>query len=102
MPQFAETGGFRENLDALGLIGGYSIEITLAVADFITAISLAAANYGIALVPGSFERLRIEGVILRKIEDYDETTTLVMAWRSETSSPAVRAFVESTLSAFKL
>lgn len=100
VPQFDEAAGFRENLSRLGTLGGYTISTAWPVADFITAISMAAAGYGVALAPASFERLRIDGVVMRKIEDYAEVVTLVLAWRASAISPAVRAFVASTQKAF--
>jgi len=100
VPQFDERAGFKENLARLGQIGGFMISTAWPVADFITAISMAAAGYGVALVPGSFERLQTDGVIIRTIEDYQETITLALAWRRAAISPAVRAFVEATQKAF--
>ena len=100
VPQFDENAGFKENLGRLGQVGGFMVSTAWPVADFITAISMAAAGYGVALVPGSFERLRTEGVTVRTIEDYQETITLALAWRRDAVSPAVRAFVATTTGAF--
>ena len=95
VPQFAETEGFTENLARLGRAGGFHVHAAHSVGDFITAISMAAGDYGVALVPGSFERLGIGGVTFRKVEDYADSVSLSLAWLRTESSPSVRAFVAS-------
>lgn len=52
-PQFNEAAGFAEDLARLGSIGGFDAQPEYRVNDFITAVSMASAGYGVALVPQS-------------------------------------------------
>jgi DNA-binding transcriptional LysR family regulator len=59
-----------------------------------TAITLAAAGYGVALVPRSVTTLALAGVVYRPIDGFAGTAELVMAWRRNNASAALRALVE--------
>jgi len=97
-PQFNETEGFAETLSRLAQAGGFSITSEFRVNDFITALSLAAANYGVVIAPESIRVFEQPGVCARPIRDFSEEVHLVLARRQRETSPAVRAFVESALS----
>jgi DNA-binding transcriptional LysR family regulator len=96
-PQFNETEGFAETLSRLGQAGGFSIASEFRVNDFITAVSLAAAGYGVVIVPGSIRLFEQPGVAFRPISDFGELVHLALARRLREPSPAVRAFVQSAL-----
>ena len=57
-PQFNEAAGFAEDLARLGRIGGFDAQPEYRVNDFITAVSMASAGYGVALVPQSIRGIR--------------------------------------------
>ena len=58
-----------------------------------TIIGLVAAGCGVSVLPASFERIRMDGVQYRAIAGDHASTTLLLAQRSDESSPLVAAFV---------
>ncbi|WP_233859296.1 LysR family transcriptional regulator [Paraburkholderia sp. HD33-4] len=92
-PQFDEEEGFAEVLAALGAAGGFSAFLDHRVQDFVSGLSLAAAGYGIAIVPESMANFRQPGLRLRPLSDFDFPIHLALASRKRELSPAVRAFV---------
>ncbi|MDS0858222.1 LysR family transcriptional regulator [Burkholderia pseudomultivorans] len=92
-PQFDEDEGFGEVLTALGDAGGFPALLDYRVQDFISAVSLASAGYGIVIVPESFRHFSLPGVCYRYLNDFQFTVHLALASRRRELSPAVRAFL---------
>jgi DNA-binding transcriptional LysR family regulator len=95
-PQFDETEGFAETLASLGTAGGFSVGSEYRVNDFITAISLTAAGYGVALVAESMQRFGQPGVVYKTIRDFPQQVYLALAERKREPSKAVLAFASSS------
>jgi DNA-binding transcriptional LysR family regulator len=55
-------------------------------------LSLVAAGFGVAIMPDSIRHLRRHGLVFRPIMG-DPTTDLLMAWRADDASPALREFI---------
>jgi DNA-binding transcriptional LysR family regulator len=96
--QFGEMGDFGEYLVNLGRVGGFDTTPSYQVADFISAVSMAAAGYGAVLVPESIKVFAPLGVTFKRIVDFDDEVQLVMAYRSRERSPCVKAFLATVLS----
>lgn len=96
-PQFNETEGFAEILSRLGQVGRFSVASEHRVNDIITAVSLAAADYGVVIAPESIRVFQQPGVVFKRISDFTEQIHLVLARRRREPSHAVRAFVQSVL-----
>jgi DNA-binding transcriptional LysR family regulator len=96
-PQFNEAAGFAEFLAKLGRVGGFGAKPEYRVNDFMTAVSMASAGYGVALVPRSIEAFAQPGVKFKSLVDFKEEAELVMAYRLSEHSPCVRAFIDSAL-----
>jgi DNA-binding transcriptional LysR family regulator len=94
-PQFGEEEGFGQVLEALGAAGGFVACLEYRVQDFISGLSLAAAGYGIAVVPESMSNFRPPGLCYKTISDFKFTVHLALASRRRELSPAVRAFVKA-------
>jgi LysR family transcriptional regulator, benzoate and cis,cis-muconate-responsive activator of ben and cat genes len=94
LPQFDEHDGFEGHLAALALHGRFTPGPVLRVRDFMTAITLAIAGYGVALVPRSVTALALSGVTYRPIDDGTATAELAIAWRRNNASAALRALIE--------
>lgn len=92
-PQFDEAEGFAEVIGKLAAIAGFEAAPAYRVNDFLTATSMAAAGYGIVIVPESIQLLRQPGVTFRPITDFKELVHLVLAFRRGEASPAVKTFV---------
>ncbi|WP_174908151.1 LysR family transcriptional regulator [Burkholderia diffusa] len=93
-PQFDEDEGFSEVLSALGTAGGFSAFLDYRVQDFISAISLASAGYGVVVVPESMRHFSQPDMCYRPLKDFPFFVDLVIASRRRELSPAVRAFVQ--------
>lgn len=91
-PQFNESEGFSEVLARLASAGGFPVKAQYHVNDFITATSLAAAGYGVVIVPESIRLFGQPGVAFRPISDFHELGHLALAYRKREHSPAIRSF----------
>ena len=93
-PQFInESEGFAEVLARLAETAGFSAREAYRVNDFVTATSLAAAGYGIVVLPESNRLLNQPGVAFRALRDFKENVHMALAYRERENSPAVRAFL---------
>ncbi|MGO4306934.1 LysR family transcriptional regulator [Cupriavidus sp. RAF12] len=101
VPQFAEEEGFGAALSALGEAGGFTPHLEYRVQDFISAICLASAGYGMAIVPESMQNFSQPGVTYKQISDFRLSVNLALAYRRREVSPAVRAFVKLGTETFK-
>lgn len=100
-PQFVnESEGFPEIIAKLAATAGFQPSPSYRVNDFITATSMTAAGYGIAIVPESIQLFRQPGVEFRPIQDFNEVVHLALAWRRRELSPAVRSFVTTARTTF--
>lgn len=96
-PQFDDDEGFSEVLSALSASGGFSALLDYRVQDFVSGLSLAAAGYGVAVVPASMRNFTQPGLCYRPITDFEFPVHLALASRQREQSPAVRAFVEAAV-----
>jgi LysR family transcriptional regulator, benzoate and cis,cis-muconate-responsive activator of ben and cat genes len=95
VPQFDESAGFAEHLAALASRGGFEPRIAHRVRDFITAMAMAAAGYGVVLAPGSLASISMHKVVCRNIEGYPGLAELAIACRASALSPAAQLFVDT-------
>lgn len=58
-----------------------------------TIIGLVAAGCGVSVLPSSFDRIRMDGVVYRPIADTSASTSLLLARRRDEQSPLADAFV---------
>lgn len=97
IPQFREDEGFSFTLERLASKGGFSVAAEIRVHDFISALTMASAGYGLVLVPESLQFLMTRALRYRTIEDFDESVNLALASRSREHSPAADAFLKTAL-----
>ena len=97
IPQFDESAGFAEHLAALASSGGFEPKLAYRVRDFITAIAMAAAGYGVVPVPRSVASIGLQNVVFRPIHGYEGLAELAIAHRTVGASPAARVFTEFAL-----
>jgi DNA-binding transcriptional LysR family regulator len=84
--------GFFDYIIALCQQEGFSPYIALEASQFHTIIGLVAAGIGIAIMPASMRRSRIEGVVFRTIAGGAETV-LNMAWVTHNQSLVLQNFL---------
>ncbi|MFO1402423.1 MAG: LysR substrate-binding domain-containing protein [Steroidobacteraceae bacterium] len=97
VPQFDESAGFAEQLAALGAHGGFEPRIAHRVRDFIAALAMAAAGYGVVLAPASLAAISLPNVAYRAIEGHAGNAELAVAHRGSALSVAALRFVEAAL-----
>ena len=87
--------GFFDRFILLCQKEGFSPNIVLEASQYHTVIGLVAAGLGIAVVPASMQRSRIEGVVFRTLSGGMETV-LEMAWVTGNRSLILRNFIQVT------
>jgi DNA-binding transcriptional LysR family regulator len=84
--------GFFDHVIVLCQKEGFSPNIVLEASQYHTVIGLVAAGLGIAVIPGSMQRSRIDGVLFRKLSGGMETV-LDMAWVTGNQSLILQNFI---------
>jgi LysR family transcriptional regulator, benzoate and cis,cis-muconate-responsive activator of ben and cat genes len=97
VPQFDESAGFAEHLAALASRGGFEPRIAHRVRDFIAAMAMAAAGYGVVLAPASLASISMHKVVCRPIEGYSGVAELAIARRATALSSAAQLFVDTAM-----
>lgn len=95
VPEVGEAAGFAEHLSRLARQGGFHIEPSLRVHDFMAAATFAAAGYGVVLAPRSLATIYMHNLICKPIRQYDGQAELVIAHRADFPRETARQFVQS-------
>ena len=95
IPQVAEGSGFGGHLERLAAAGRFPIKIVHDVGNFVTALSMAAAGYGVAMAPESMHGLGFPEIAFRPLADFAEKVELAVAFRTAEPSASVRAFIDA-------
>jgi DNA-binding transcriptional LysR family regulator len=98
IPQFDENTGFAEHVAALASHGGFEPKKILRVHDFLTALSLAAAGYGVVPAPHCVTCLAISRIVFKRIQGYDGMAELVVAHQGRPGA-TVAGFIAATRAA---
>ncbi|SAL04373.1 LysR family transcriptional regulator [Caballeronia calidae] len=100
VPQFSESEGLAENLANLGRCGGFNAEPRYRVADFVTALCMTTAGYGVVLVPQSMKSFAPADVAFRAVSDFRDEIELALAYRTREVAPCVKKFVDATIAQY--
>nr|WP_315482838.1 LysR family transcriptional regulator [uncultured Undibacterium sp.] len=71
---------------------GFVPKVAHEVGEASTIIGLVAASCGISILPGSFDRLQMEGVCYRPLSDSDAMTSLLLVRPKNDGNPLIEAF----------
>jgi DNA-binding transcriptional LysR family regulator len=88
---------FGSHLERLAAVGRFPIKIVHDVDDFLTALSMAAAGYGVAMAPESMRGLGFPEVVFRTLADFADKVELAVAFRAAEPSASVRAFIDAAI-----
>ncbi|MCV4340145.1 LysR family transcriptional regulator [Pseudomonas capsici] len=93
---FPRTYGSGLYAQILGLArdAGFSPLITQEAVEVMTIIGLVAAGLGVTVLPASYQRMRIEGVVYRTLLDPAATSAVWLVQRKDEQSPMAKAFFE--------
>ncbi len=86
--------GLHAQLLSLARAAGFSPLITQEAGEVMTIIGLVAAGLGVTVLPASYQRMRIDGVVYRTLLDPGATSSIWLAQRKDEQSPMARAFME--------
>lgn len=86
--------GLHDQLISLARQAGFSPRIAQEANESLTIIGLVAAGLGVSVLPASFRRMRIDGVVYRTLLDPGATTAVWLVRRSSEHSPLAQAFVD--------
>ena len=73
---------------------GFTPRVTQEANEALTIIGLVAAGLGVSVLPASFRRIRIDGVVFRTLTDADATTAVWLVKRRQERSPLAQAFID--------
>jgi len=79
---------------ALCTRAGFSPRILYEVRELPTIIGLISGGFGVAVLPGSVQRMMVENVVYRPVKDMEAATAVWAIYREDTDDPMVHAFLD--------
>ncbi len=73
---------------------GFSPHVAQEAGEAMTIIGLVAAGLGVSVLPASYQRIRIDGVVYRTLLDQEAVTAVWLVQRKGAQTPMAKAFVE--------
>ncbi len=86
--------GLHAQLLSLARAAGFTPHLSQEAGEVMTIIGLVSAGLGVSVLPASFQRMRIDGVVYRTLLDADADTAVWLVQRREPGSAMAGAFVE--------
>ncbi|MFK0086050.1 LysR substrate-binding domain-containing protein [Pseudomonas sp. NPDC090755] len=86
--------GLYAQLQSLARAAGFSPHFAQEAGEAMTIIGLVAAGLGVSVLPASFQRMRLDGVVYRTLLDDDAITAVWLVQRRGTPSAMAGAFAE--------
>jgi DNA-binding transcriptional LysR family regulator len=86
--------GLYAQLLNLARDAGFSPHFAQEAGEAMTIIGLVAAGLGVSVLPASYQRIRIDGVVYRTLLDPEAVTAVWLVQRKGVQSPRAKAFVE--------
>jgi len=74
-------------------LGGFAPSVLSEVGQVYTALGLVSSGFGVAIVPASVQRVRVENVVYRPLKERAPKSETLLAWKHSTRSAALLAFV---------
>ncbi|SFU83692.1 transcriptional regulator, LysR family [Polaromonas sp. YR568] len=90
----SEAPAIHEQLRRMCEAAGFSPRIVQEVYPMSTVVGLVAAGVGIAIVPESMQRLRMQHVLYRDLLGTKAKTEFFLAWRADNDSQTLKGFLE--------
>ena len=86
--------GLYDQVIALTRQAGFSPRIAQEASEAMTIIGLVSAGLGGAILPASFRRTRVDGVVYRTLSDPEATTAVWLVRRQNEGSPLALSFID--------
>ena len=92
-PRSYGTGLYAQVI-ALTRQAGFSPRIAQEASEAMTIIGLVSAGLGVSILPASFRRTRVDGVVYRTLSDPEATTAVWLVRRQNEGSPLALSFID--------
>lgn len=79
---------------ALCTRAGFSPRILYEVRELPTIIGLISGGFGVAVLPGSVQRMMVENVVYRPVKNMEAATAVWAIYRDDAHDPMVHAFLD--------
>ncbi|MBH9376881.1 LysR family transcriptional regulator [Pseudomonas aeruginosa] len=86
--------GLYDQVIALTRQAGFSPRIAQEASEAMTIIGLVSAGLGVSILPASFRRTRVDGVVYRPLRDPEATTAVWLVRRQNEGSPLALSFID--------
>lgn len=87
--------GLYDTIIAACKTAGFSPKVGQEAPRIISTLNLVAAGIGVSIVPASLQRLQMDGIVYRKLEDMPQLTApLILACRNGENAAAVQRFID--------
>ncbi|MEN1638178.1 LysR substrate-binding domain-containing protein [Pseudomonas aeruginosa] len=86
--------GLYDQVIALTRQAGFSPRIAHEASEAMTIIGLVSAGLGVSILPASFRRTRVDGVVYRTLSDPEATTAVWLVRRQNEGSPLALSFID--------
>ncbi|MDV6582475.1 LysR family transcriptional regulator [Pseudomonas aeruginosa] len=86
--------GLYDQVIALTRQAGFSPRIAQEASEAMTIIGLVSAGLGVSILPASFCRTRVDGVVYRTLSDPEATTAVWLVRRQNEGSPLALSFID--------
>ncbi|HCF2343190.1 LysR substrate-binding domain-containing protein [Pseudomonas paraeruginosa] len=86
--------GLYDQVIALTRQAGFSPRIAQEASEAMTIIGLVSAGLGVSILPASFRRTRVDGVVYRTLGDPEATTAVWLVRRQNEGSPLALSFID--------
>ncbi|WP_043101581.1 LysR family transcriptional regulator [Pseudomonas aeruginosa] len=86
--------GLYDQVIALTRQAGFSPRIAQEASEAMTIIGLVSAGMGVSILPASFRRTRVDGVVYRTLGDPEATTAVWLVRRQNEGSPLALSFID--------
>ncbi|EMQ6158273.1 LysR family transcriptional regulator [Pseudomonas aeruginosa] len=86
--------GLYDQVIALTRQAGFSPRIAQEASEAMTIIGLVSAGLGVSILPASFRRTRVDGVVYRTLSDPEATTAVWLVRRQNEGSPLALSCID--------
>ena len=86
--------GLYDQVIALTRQAGFSPRIAQEASEAMTIIGLVSAGLGVSILPASFRRTRVDGVVYRTLSYPEATTAVWLVRRQNEGSPLALSFID--------
>ncbi|WP_313334304.1 LysR substrate-binding domain-containing protein [Pseudomonas oryzihabitans] len=85
--------GLYQQLHSLAARAGFTPRIVQEASEVLIILGLVAAGLGVTVLPATYQRTQMEGLVYRELDDPEATSAVWLLRRRDEASPQAEAFV---------